>query len=303
VTAAGTVNLQRVSLEIAAADVPQAEALLTLAGAETITLRDAADTPVFEPEPGTAPLWPRVTLHALFAVDANLAPLRELLAAVLPGAAVTVEALAESAWQPGLQQAVKARPIGARLWLAPADDPRAPEDRITVRINMGLAFGTGEHPTTALCLDWLERHVTPGSTLLDYGCGSGILALTALALGATKAFAVDNDDQALTATRANAQLNGLATRLHVAAPDALPAVSVDVLAANILAGPLVELAPRFAALVRPGGWLVLSGILEPQAARVATAYTPYFGGLEQAARDGWVRLAARRDAVNRVETR
>jgi ribosomal protein L11 methyltransferase len=291
------------TLEIAAADVPEAEALLTLAGAETIALRDAADRPVFEPEPGTAPLWPQVTLHALFTVDANLAPLRKLLAATFPGAPVTVEALSESAWQLGLQQAVKARPIGTRLWLAPADDPQVPEDRITVRINMGLAFGTGEHPTTALCLDWLERHVTPGSTLLDYGCGSGILALAALALDAAKAFAVDNDSQALTATRANAELNGVAERLLVAVPDALPAVSVDVLAANILAGPLVELAPTFAKLVRPGGWLVLSGILEPQAARVATAYAPYFGGLEQAARDGWVRLAARRDAVNRAQTR
>ena len=99
---------------------------------------------------------------------------------------MTVDVLTESAWQPGLQQAVQARPIGTRLWLAPADDERAPDDRIAVRINMGLAFGTGEHPTTALCLDWLEQHVATGSTLLDYGCGSGILALAALALGARK---------------------------------------------------------------------------------------------------------------------
>jgi len=258
---------------------------------------------VFEPEPSSTPLWPQVTLQALFGSEADLVPLRELLAATFPRTTVTVEVLPESAWQPGLQQAVKARPIGARLWLAPADDERVPADRVTVRINMGLAFGTGEHATTALCLDWLEHHVTPGSTLLDYGCGSGILALAALALGAGKAFAVDNDGQALTATRANADLNGVADRLFVALPDALPTVSVDVLAANILAGPLVELAPTFAELVRPGGWLVLSGILEPQAERVATAYSPYFEGLERAARDGWVRLTARRDAVNRARTR
>jgi len=286
------------TLEIFAADVPRAEALLTLAGTEAIALRDAADEPVFEPEPSTAPLWPRVTLHALFAMDVDVTPLRELLAATFPHAAVSVATLPESAWQPGLEQTVKARPIGTRLWLAPADDERMPDDRLTVRIHMGLAFGTGEHPTTALCLDWLERHVSPRSTLLDYGCGTGVLALAALVLGASRAFAVDNDGQALTATRANAALNGVAERLVVAMPEALPDVKVDVLTANILAGPLVELAPTFAKLVRPGGWLVLSGILEAQAARVATAYAPHFSDFEQVARDGWVRLTSRRDAVN-----
>jgi ribosomal protein L11 methyltransferase len=297
------VSRQRLTLELASADVARAEALLELAGADTIALRDAADVPVFEPEPNTVPLWPRVIVEALFAADAELAALREVLAAAFPQTRVSLDVLAEPAWQAGLTQPVKARPVGARLWLAPADDERAPADRIVVRIHMGLAFGTGEHATTALCLDWLERHVAPGSTLLDYGCGSGILALAALALGARHAFAVDNDPQALTATRANAALNGVADRLLVALPSALPAVAVDVLAANILAGPLVELAPTFATLVRPGGRLVLSGILELQAARVAAAYAPYFGELEHAARDGWVRLAAHRHAANRGETR
>jgi ribosomal protein L11 methyltransferase len=190
---------------------------------------------------------------------------------------------------------VKARPVGERLWLAPAEDRSAPADRVAVRINMGLAFGTGEHPTTALCLDWLERHVTPGCTLLDYGCGSGILALAALALGARRAFAVDNDEQALMATRANAELNGVTQRLVVTAPASLPAVSVDVLAANILAGPLVELAPAFAAFVRPGGQLVLSGLVERQAPYVAAAFAPHFTHLEQTLRDGWVGLAGRRN--------
>jgi ribosomal protein L11 methyltransferase len=291
------------TLEIAAADVPRAEALLTLAGAEAIALRDAADAPVLEPEPGTTPLWPRVTLHALFALDVDLPALRDLLATTFSQAAASIEDLPEAAWQPNLQQTVKARAIGTRLWLAPADDAAAPADRIAVRLNMGLAFGTGEHATTALCLDWLERHVTAGSTVLDYGCGSGVLALAALALGAANAFAVDNDAQALTATRANAELNGAAERLLVAAPDALPCVSVDVLVANILAGPLVGLAPTFATLVRPGGWIVLSGILEAQAAHVATAYAPWCDTLEHAVRDGWVRLAGRRNAVNGVETR
>jgi ribosomal protein L11 methyltransferase len=282
-------------MTIAAGDVPAAEALLTLAGAETITLHDAADDPVFEPEPSTAPLWPTVTVRALFASDADLSALCALLAGTFPDGAPMIDTLAESAWRPELQQAVKARAIGERLWLAPAEDRSSPADRVVVRINMGLAFGTGEHPTTALCLDWLERHVAVGSTVLDYGCGSGILALAALALGAHRAFAVDNDEQALAATRANAELNGFTPRLVVAAPARLPVVSVDVLAANILAGPLIELAPKFAAFVRPGGQIVLSGIVERQARDVAAAFAPYFSHPEHALRDGWVCLAARRN--------
>jgi ribosomal protein L11 methyltransferase len=190
---------------------------------------------------------------------------------------------------------VKARPIGTRLWLTPADDDGAPQDRAPVRIHMGLAFGTGEHPTTALCLDWLEQRVASGMTMLAYGCGSGVLALAALALGAPLAYAVDNDNQALLATRANAALNGVGDRLLVSTPEALPDVQVDVLAANILAKPLVELAPAFAQRLRPGGLLVLSGILESQAATVAEAYTSEFADLEHTMRDGWLRLAARRN--------
>ena len=279
-----------------AEDVPRAEALLTLAGAETISLRDAADDPIFEPEPSTTPLWPTVVLEAHFAHGADLTPLRQLLAATFRDAAVTVEALDDSAWRARLAQAVKARPIGARLWLAPADDRDAPRDRLVVRINMGLAFGTGEHPTTSLCLDWLERHVASGSTMLDYGCGSGILALAALVLGARFAYAIDNDAQALVATKANAELNGLGEKLFVGLPETLPAIRADVLAANILAGPLVELASKLAERTAPGGKLVLSGILVAQAPRVAAAYAPYLSNVEQTARDGWVLLTGNRKA-------
>lgn len=283
-------------LALGAADVPTAEALLTLAGAETISLRDAADDAVFEPEPGTTPLWPNVVIEALFvnAVDGD--SIRRLLATTFPGSAVTVEPFDESAWASKLAQPVKARAIGTRLWLAPSADLDVPSDRLVVRINMGLAFGTGEHATTALCLEWLERHVVSGVTILDYGCGSGILALAALALGARFAYAVDNDSQALTATTANAALNGAADRLLVIAPEKLPGVAVDVLAANILAGPLTELAPKFAERVVPGGRMVLSGILEAQAGRVAAAYAPYLENVEQAGRDGWVCLTGMRKA-------
>jgi ribosomal protein L11 methyltransferase len=218
-----------------------------------------------------------------------------VLAASFPSSAATIDRLPAAAWQPSLSRAVKARPIGTRLWLTPADDDAVPPNRAVVRIHMGLAFGTGEHPTTALCLDWLEQRVVSGMTMLDYGCGSGILALAALALGAPLAYAVDNDNQALLATRANAELNGAVDRLLVSAPAALPNIQVDLIAANILARPLVELAPAFAQHLRPGGLLVLSGILESQAATVAEAYAAEFADFEHTVREGWLCLSARRN--------
>src|SRR5688572_15738862 len=159
------VSRQRLTLLLKAEDVPRAEALLTLAGAEAMSLRDAADDAIFEPEPATTPLWPTVVLEALFTRSADVAPLAKLLAAAFRDAAVSVDALEDSAWQATLARAVKARPIGRRLWLAPADDRHAPSDRLVMRINMGLAFGTGEHPTTSLCLDWLEHNVASGITV------------------------------------------------------------------------------------------------------------------------------------------
>jgi ribosomal protein L11 methyltransferase len=161
---------------------------------------------------------------------------------------------------------------------------------------MGLAFGTGAHPTTALCLDWLDANLTAGATVLDYGCGSGVLAIAALALGASRAWAVDNDPQALSATSANAALNRVSGRLFVGAPESLPKVAVDVLVANILAAPLIELAPALTACLGRGGSLVLSGVLDHQAPRVMAAFAPDFGAFDVDAVQGWARLTARRNS-------
>ena len=170
--------------------------------------------------------------------------------------------------------------FGRRLWVCPrgqAPDPaEIGPDTVIVELDPGLAFGTGHHATTALCLEWLDALDLTGKTVLDYGCGSGILAIAALRLGAALAVAVDHDPQALEATRDNAAENGVADRIQVYAPEDQPRLTADVLVANILAGPLVELAPRLAELVAPGGALALSGVLEEQAPEVAAAYSPHF---------------------------
>ena len=282
-------------MRLAAADVPRAEALLDIAGAETVSIADAADDPVLEPAPDTTPLWPNVVLRALFTADADLHALVAELERAFPQGEASVELLHDADWQAALRQMFVARPIGRRIWLAPAEDTQpAPATRVPVRLHMGLAFGTGEHPTTSLCLDWLDARANDGESILDYGCGSGVLAIAALALGAKAAWAIDNDPQAIEATRANLTLNRMTDRVFVGLPEELPEVVVDVLAANILAGPLIELAPRLAKYVRPGGAMALSGILERQADLVQQAFAPFFDGFERAVQDGWVRLAARR---------
>lgn len=285
---------QQLTLRLVAAEVPRAETLLELAGAEVISLGDAADDPVLEPARDTAPLWPHVALRALFPAAADLERLRSVLHDAFPASPVEVRTLTDADWRGAMRQVITARAIGARAWLAPAEDTAAPVGRICIRLHMGHAFGTGEHPTTALCLEWLEAHVRNGATILDYGCGSGVLAIAALALGASRAFAVDNDPQTLDATQANAALNSVAERLFVGLPEDLPPIVVDILAANILAGPLIDLAPQFANHLRAGGSLVLSGILEAQVPQVAAAYEPFFEAFEHVVRGGWARLTATR---------
>lgn len=277
-------------LRLNSAALTRAEALLELAGAQAIAIVDGADDPLFEPAPGQTPVWPEVELRALFSNEAELDNIAALLTTAL-GSKISIQSLADADWQDAWQQPVPARQFGTRLELLPAAGVAASSQRRSVRLHMGLAFGTGEHPTTALCLEWLDAEVATGDLILDYGCGSGVLALAALQLGASFAWAVDNDPQALRATRDNAELNGIDS-LWVGSPDEFAGANVNLIAANILAGPLQTRAKAFADQLLTGGRIVLSGILEPQSDLIERAYEPYFENFDYAVTNGWMRIAA-----------
>jgi ribosomal protein L11 methyltransferase len=202
--------------------------------------------------------------------------------------------LADQAWERVWLEDFRPMRFGRRLWVCPGGLPAGDADAIRIELDPGLAFGTGTHPTTALCLEWLDGQDLAGCSVVDYGCGSGILAVAAAKLGAAHVVAMDIDPQALIATRENALRNRVAGTLTVTGEPALAPRSADVLLANILAGPLVELAPRFAEALVPGGRLALSGLLPEQADAVTAAYRPWFHIETTTTRDGWVLLSARR---------
>lgn len=275
---------------------PFEDALFEL-GAVSVTLEDAADDPVLEPAPGETPLWPTVVIKAVFAADANADVIAACLAQALPDApAPRFETLPDKPWEREWLKDFKPMRFGRRLWVCPGGLPAGAHDAIRIELDPGLAFGTGTHPTTALCLEWLDSQDVAGRQVVDYGCGSGILAIAAAKLGAGTVLAMDIDPQALIATRENAGRNAVGERIATTANPALGDGCADVLLANILAGPLVELAPRFAQAVPPGGRLALSGLLLEQAEPVTAAYRPWFDISTAATRDGWALLAGRRRA-------
>jgi len=276
---------------------PYEDALFAL-GAVSVTLEDAADDPVLEPGPGETPLWPTVVVKALFEQSTDPTGITHALAQALPGGPPPrFETLADQAWERVWLEDFRPMRFGRRLWVCPGGLPAGDDEAIRIELDPGLAFGTGTHPTTALCLEWLDGQDLAGCSVVDYGCGSGILAIAAAKLGAAHVRAVDIDPQALIATRDNAMRNGVAGTLTITGDPALAPRSADVLLANILAGPLVELAPRFAAALGPAGRLALSGLLPEQADAVTAAYRPWFHIGTTTTRDGWVLLSGCRQAT------
>ena len=285
-------------LEFPGRELLRAEDACTRLGAIAVSLADAGDEPLLEPGPGETPMWQAVRLRALVDLSTDPDVAAATLAVVLgiPPGDISIERLEDRAWEREWLKDFRPLRFGRRLWVAPAGQrPDAPA-HVVLELDPGLAFGTGTHATTALCLEWLDGRIQGGERVLDYGCGSGILALAALKLGALSAVAFDIDPQALIATRENAVKNGLAPHIDVAQQVEAVAGAFDVVLANILAGPLVELAPRLARLARPGGEIVLAGLLARQAAEVARAYEPWFDIDPKAEREGWTLLAGRRRA-------
>lgn len=283
------------------------EELLLEEGATAIGLQDAHDDPVFEPERGTTPLWQDTVVTGLYddleGIDAMLARIEAAWAEQVPAEpcpTIEYELLADRDWEREWMEDFTPLRMGERLWIVPSWHEPPQADGVNLVLDPGLAFGTGTHPTTALCLEWLDglavNGLLAGQQVLDIGCGSGILAIAALKLGAAHADGTDIDPQALQASRENAQRNHIdEADLSLCYPEQLAAGHYPIVTANILAGPLVELAPTIAGHVAPGGRLALSGILANQADDVMHAYQAQ--GLQMDAptvREGWVRLTGQR---------
>ncbi|HMA11664.1 MAG TPA: 50S ribosomal protein L11 methyltransferase [Steroidobacteraceae bacterium] len=278
------------------ARVEAAEAALFAAGALSVTLTDAVDDAILEPAPGEVRLWPQTVLQALFPAETagpeSIVVLAEALD--LPAGRISVERVADRVWEREWLKDFHAMRFGRRLWIVPTheDVPTDPQ-AVSVRLDPGLAFGTGTHPSTALCLTWLDSRLPAGADVIDYGCGSGVLAIAAARLGARHVQAFDIDPQALIATRDNAAANHVEHLVQVHETAARLRAPVDVVLANILAGTLVQLAPQLCALLRPGGQLVLAGILKQQVHEVRAGFAPWIELSVFAERDGWSALSGR----------
>jgi ribosomal protein L11 methyltransferase len=279
-------------------EADSAYAACVACGAVAVTFTDAGDTPVLEPLPGEFRLWSQTKVCALFPNDESTAGagLVRALGMTLARSADSLHTrvVPEKVWEREWLKDFRALRFGARLWICPRHEHVADAAAAVVYLDPGLAFGTGSHATTALCLEWLERHVRRGERVIDYGCGSGILALAAIKLGADHAFCFDIDPQALIATSENADANGVAAQVNVCTRAVDLPRAADLVVANILAAPLCALAPLFAELVRPGGALLLAGLLEDEAHEVTRANDACFDMQPCGTRAGWVALSGRR---------
>lgn len=267
---------------------------LTELGASALTTQDAGNQPVYEPALGSIPTWPETTIIGLFDAEQNLAPILHYLREQQTRGHILhfqQNALADEDWERRCLADFKPMQFGERLWICPTWETPPHPQAVNIILDPGLAFGTGTHATTALCLEWLETHIQPGSYIIDYGCGSGILGIAALKLGAQHVLAIDHDPQALEETQQNCDRNQITTQqLTTSLPGKTISAPVDLVIANILAQPLITLAPYLADLVKVQGQILLSGILAEQAEEVAQAYRPWFDMQPAEYKEEWVKL-------------
>lgn len=290
----------QISITTDRGDASAIEDTLLEQGALSVTLKDAADEPILEPDIGTTPIWQHAIVTGLFERPDDEASLLQRIRTALPeNSQLSTEQLDDQNWTRAWMDDYQAMQFGERLWVCPWHIDPPDDSAVNLRLDPGLAFGTGTHPTTSLCLSWLDKNINTQQTLLDYGCGSGILAIAALLLGAEHADCVDIDEQAIIATNDNARANHVETRINALSVEQFRKTAekqYDIVVANILSGPLVELAPTLQAHVAPGGEIVLSGILQEQAEQTRQAYQAFFEMSDIVSEEDWVLLHGRKPA-------
>ncbi len=262
--------------------------------AQAVTYRDAKDAPIFEPPPGEIPLWSQSLVTGLYPAETNLTPILNNLRNVgflEKPLQYKTDPLEDKDWELAWMDNFKPICFGGRFWVVPSWHQPPEPSQPYLLLDPGMAFGTGTHATTALCLEWLTQQDLTGKTVVDFGCGSGILGIAALKLGAARCIGTDIDQQALQTTRENAELNGVAERMEVYLPDQTPALQADLVVANILAAPLQELAPIILSYLKPHGPIAMSGILKRQANDVMQAYQPRIHFLAPRFQEEWTLVA------------
>ncbi|MDP3904921.1 MAG: 50S ribosomal protein L11 methyltransferase [Methylococcaceae bacterium] len=262
-------------------------------GAVSVTYMDAEDEPVYEPAIGETKIWSNTQVIALYELDAEPELIKSKVCQQFTNAPLEhwlIEDVEDQAWERAWMEYYHPMKFADKLWVCPTGQEQHEPGTVCLILDPGLAFGTGTHPTTALCLEWLASHDLTGKTVIDFGCGSGILAVAAVLLGAKEAHAVDIDPQAITATQDNAIKNSVQDKIRCYLPEQFSAFEADIVLANILAKPLIEMSTQISSLVSKGGNLVLSGILEEQAESVMSAYQPFISMAEPVQQEDWIRL-------------
>ncbi len=291
---------RQLKIQLKSEDASELEQTLFKSGALSISYLDAEDQPVFQKEPNSTPLWDNAFLLCLFDENAELDSLLADLKGntrILNNENLAVEVIEDKDWERSWMEDFKPMQFGEKLWILPSWEIPPDPTAANLMLDPGLAFGSGTHTTTSLCLRWLEKSAIDTKEVIDYGCGSGVLAIAAALLGAKKVHAVDNDPQAIAATLDNSYRNNIAEGIITAyLPEALPELSPDILIANILAEPLIDLSLKFAGLVKPGGQIALSGILEEQATSLLSCYKRSFDLDSPIIEKEWVLITGTRKA-------
>jgi ribosomal protein L11 methyltransferase len=291
---------QQLKIQLRSEDAPSFEQTLLDSGAISISYLDAEDQPVFQKEPGSTPMWDNTFLVCLFDGKAELKSLLDTLrhnTQILNSETLNIEVIEDQDWERSWMSDFDAMQFGEKLWIYPSWQSPPNPDGVNIMLDPGLAFGSGSHTTTSLCLRWLEQANLADCEIIDYGCGSGVLAIASALLGASKVHAVDNDPQAIAATIDNSHRNKISDEVITAyLPEALPSMQTDILIANILAEPLLDLSVKFADLVKTGGHIALSGLLEEQIPSLLSCYNRWFEMEVPQLEQDWVLLTGTRKA-------